>query len=165
MKTRIATFSIIIASLASGYAGYCDDKLPETYDGLSVTEVVDRLPNDSYALVRSTDDVPESWPRKIKTIAMEDLIPEGQLKAVVWFANTNGSNWQRFYAFAIDYYLDEIKLEPAFIYKRYPAESGMAYVPVVNIMLGPGDIVAQSSKMWCQSVFDEIERAEGASEK
>lgn len=75
MKTRIATLIVVVSTILAGHASSLDDALPESCNGLSSAEVVALLPNDSYALIRSTIEVPDSWPSEIKEIAMENLVP------------------------------------------------------------------------------------------
>lgn len=58
----------------------------------------------------------------------------------------------------MDIYRDEHNLEPTFIYRRFPGDYGMAYVPAMQIMLNPDDVVVQSSKEWCAIVLKEMLR-------
>jgi hypothetical protein len=154
MKKLIPMLGLVMATSLYSDAAYDSGMLPERYDGMTVAEVVALLPDDSYVLIEATGDIPESWPGQIKEVTQEDLIPEGKIRAVIWYATTDGEAWQRYYAHALDVYLNELGREPAFIYRRTVGETGVAYIPVMSLMLDPHGVVIDSSREWCRFVWE-----------
>lgn len=143
---------ILTALLAACGVSPFGTGLPENYDGLTKSDIAAKLPSDSFVLIDATSDIPSGWPANIRQIGTAETLEHGKILGLTWLMSMDGKEWQRFYSFALNVYLDENKLEPAMIYERRSLNDVTAFVPVMRLFFDPSGHATKSSKSWCNVV-------------
>ena len=152
--------SILLSGCGNGRFG---TRLPEDYNGLTEEQIVERLPSDSFVVFRSLGPIPEGWPDRTREIALRESVELGPIRCVDWWMTYDGTNWQRFYGFVLDKYLDDFKLEPAMIYERRSVQEGFAVVPVMSLFFNQAGQATNSSRTWCDVVRKSVMERKRAS--